>query len=570
LNTLLVLSFILEGAATSWAVYLLWKVRDWRIGVLAVFLLLMTIRKVIILIGIDAAGHWENLALREFMDYIILAISIMAVVAVGGLHLYIAKRGREELDLRMLSQGLADSVAPVLITDADMTAPGPTIVFVNDAMCTLSGYTREELIGKSPRLLQGPLTDRTTMQRLREELAAGRTFIGETVNYKRDGTPYWVHWSISPVRDDRGRLTNYISLQKDISAQHQKDLSLRDALDQLRFHVDNAPIGVVEWDQEFRVSLWSHGAERLFGWKADEVIGKHPSEWRIILPEDEPPVNEVIRQLQSAEKLRNTSINRNLTRDGGVIWCHWHNSVRFDPDGKLDSILSFVQDVTERVEAEDRQRLLMLELDHRVKNNLTTVIGIAVQTLSSAHSLEDFGQSFIGRIESLSRAHGLLAKASWDGIDLTELCRRILQPYMIEPNIQITLEGPSVSLSSAEGTYLALFLHELMTNAVKYGALSVTAGCVHVSWMVDSGADGPLLNLCWKELNGPPVKHPTRTGFGTELMMSGIKYELGGRASLDYDALGLQCRMTVPLKRHGVQAAPTRTKGQELPHDSEP
>ncbi|MBL8745221.1 MAG: PAS domain S-box protein, partial [Phycisphaerae bacterium] len=295
---------------------------------------------------------------------------------------------------------------------------------------------------------------------------------------------------------------------------------------------------------------------------ATEVVGKHPKDWRIVHEDDAEHVAGHINRLHTGAEPRNLCLNRNYTKSGEVIWCQWYNSVLFDPDGKVNSVVSLAQDVTERHRADERQRLLMLELDHRVKNNLATVLGIAQQSLAVASSLPDFASAFIGRIESLARAHGLLAKASWEGVNLHELCNRILESGIAASRPQLAVSGPPITLSASQGSILSLTLHELMTNAVKYGALSTPDGAVDLAWTIENSGGVPQLHLSWTERNGPPVVPPAKSGFGTTFIETGISYELGGNARMDYHVSGLRCQIVIPLSsKPRSAAARTATTG---------
>lgn len=373
-----------------------------------------------------------------------------------------------------------------------------------------------------------------------------------------DGSEVWTLISTNPLTDSAGRFKGALAMVLDIGPRRTAETNLRGALQKLSSHMDNSPLAVVEWDRDFRVAAWSSGAERIFGWRAEEVLGKHPSEWPIVFHDDAAHVASIIERLHAGIETRNLCLNRNTTKDGSVIWCQWWNSVVFDPDGSVNSVLSLAQNVTDRHLADERQRLLMLELDHRVKNNLTTVLGLAQQTLAASKSLMEFEGAFIGRVEALARAHGLLAKASWDGVDLRALCERILESALIGPVAQVSIVGPSISLSASQGSILALVFHELMTNAIKYGALSTPAGRVDLSWTLDDSGGVPILMLKWREQGGPLVHPPARAGFGSSFLRMGIAYELGGQSSCEYDPQGMRCSITLPLKDRGKDAASRR------------
>jgi two-component sensor histidine kinase len=205
----------------------------------------------------------------------------------------------------------------------------------------------------------------------------------------------------------------------------------------------------------------------------------------------------------------------------------------------------FVQgsDVTDRVLAERQQRLLLAELNHRVKNTLSTVQAIAAQSLRSTSDPAQARRSFESRLIALSATHDLLTAANWRGAALRDVLLVELRPYAAE---RYELEGPDVDLSPAQALALCLLFHELATNAAKYGALKGEQGCVTVRW--SRRADDARLQLEWRERGGPPVTPPERRGFGSRLIERSLRGALRGSAELEFAPDGLRCRLDLPLK----------------------
>ncbi|MGF3025873.1 sensor histidine kinase [Methylobacterium aquaticum] len=208
----------------------------------------------------------------------------------------------------------------------------------------------------------------------------------------------------------------------------------------------------------------------------------------------------------------------------------------------------------ERRAADARQELLIHELNHRVKNTLATVQSMARQTARSAGSLDDFTGSFEARLLAMSQTHNVLTANHWEGAGLRGILSAELEPYAGGRPDRIRLEGPPVSLTPAVALPLGMAIHELATNAAKYGALSVETGQVAVEWGVDRQVGGETLSLRWRERGGPAVAPPTRTGFGTRLIRTSLERELAGEVQLDYAAAGLTCLIAVPLATR-IQAA---------------
>jgi two-component sensor histidine kinase len=202
----------------------------------------------------------------------------------------------------------------------------------------------------------------------------------------------------------------------------------------------------------------------------------------------------------------------------------------------------------ERRRTENHQKMLMAELDHRVKNVLARVAAVADSTRQGHGSIDEFIRSYNGRIQSMAAAHSLMSQAAWKGTDLAALVRNQLAPYATDANM--TIFGTDIMLSAPATQAVAMVLHELVTNAVKYGALSVPGGRVSVSWERKlNGSAAANLILVWRELGGPPVAATTHSGYGTDLIRNLIPHELGGRVALAFVKQGVNCQIEVPLKQ---------------------
>jgi two-component sensor histidine kinase len=190
----------------------------------------------------------------------------------------------------------------------------------------------------------------------------------------------------------------------------------------------------------------------------------------------------------------------------------------------------------------------MAELDHRVKNVLARVAVVAVASREGSRSMDDFVKTLDGRIQSMATAHSLLSQSRWQGVNLPDLVRNQLAPYATAGNLAI--RGPDVMLSAAATQAMAMVLHELVTNAAKYGALSTPGGRVSVSWDRRQ-ADGAAasLDVVWQELDGPSIAAPVQSGYGTSLVRELIPHELGGTVDLALAPPGASCKITIPLGR---------------------
>jgi two-component sensor histidine kinase len=206
-----------------------------------------------------------------------------------------------------------------------------------------------------------------------------------------------------------------------------------------------------------------------------------------------------------------------------------------------------LRDITERKRAEQHQALLMAEIDHRAKNLLAAIQATVMLTKATARSVGDYADTLIGRLHAMARAHDLLARDKWTGARLHELIRSEFAAYVGANGEALRLAGEDVLLSPRAAQTLSLALHELTTNAAKYGALSVPAGKVEIDTVVDRSDGRQNLRLSWSEVGGPAVAPPEQRGFGSVLLERGIAHDLDGSTSLAFDATGVRCQIRVPL-----------------------
>jgi two-component sensor histidine kinase len=238
-----------------------------------------------------------------------------------------------------------------------------------------------------------------------------------------------------------------------------------------------------------------------------------------------------------------------------VRWIEARSFISYGGDGQAQRVIGVNIDVTERKRAEGIQRALNAELDHRVKNALATVLAIITRTQDVNSSLPSFVAGLTHRISSMARTHQLLSESNWRGVSLAEIVRRELAPFA-EGNSEV--DGPSVTLKSEAAQAVASVLHELTTNAAKYGAFSTRNGRVSFRWWWQQNGSHDRLAIEWKEAGGRPVLAPSRSGYGTSIIREIIPYELGGTVELVFVSGGLRCRMEIPaywVSRGGALSA---------------
>jgi len=298
-----------------------------------------------------------------------------------------------------------------------------------------------------------------------------------------------------------------------------------------------------------RISSWNVSAERIFGLSATEVVGEPLS--RLLPPH---PSDETRKFFVSHDRpLRLAEFEMTWVRPNGesVPLAISYSPVR-DHDGTLLSGKLIARDVTERVRAARHTELMMAELNHRVKNTLATVQAIAHQTVANAPDLETFKESFLARLLALSHTHNLLAQDAWTGAALTGVINNELAPYRHDSDARgndarVQLHGDEISLQPKQALALSMALHELATNAGKYGSLSAPGGLVTVTWTTRIKDKGRWLYLQWTETGGPAVEPPTRRGFGSRLIEEGVPYELDGEVTHEFPRSGVTCTIDVPL-----------------------
>jgi PAS domain S-box-containing protein len=310
-----------------------------------------------------------------------------------------------------------------------------------------------------------------------------------------------------------------------------------------RVLVEHANDIVATLDLDLRFTSVNPAIERLLGYAPAEVIGRS---LRHHLPQEQlhTHVEMLNRKVQGApstqyevEVLTKLGVRRVLEVNSKLI---------ADATGKPVAIHAIARDITERKEAK-RAEVQIAELDHRVKNVLATVIAVSLRTREGHTLMDEFLSAFDGRIRSMAAAHALLSSGRWQGVNLADLVRQEVAPCAAALNTMV--EGPDIVLAADAAQPVEFVLHELVTNAAKYGALSSSMGHVSVQWHKRANAHVPeTLVLDWKETGGPPVPASISPGYGTSVIKDLIPYELGGVVDLVFAPEGVRCRLEIPRK----------------------
>lgn len=298
-------------------------------------------------------------------------------------------------------------------------------------------------------------------------------------------------------------------------------------------------VSVFTQDLDLRYTSLS---KALFGRDSSEIVGRTDRE---ILPkESAASIVAVKREVLAKGHPKDAELR--VDSDNGVHWYDLHMEPLRDVTGGIVGLTCAAVDITERKEGEAHLRVLMRELTHRSKNLLAVIQAMARQTARQGGTIAKFLERFGARLQALSRSHDLLVQESWHGASLQDLVRSQLGHYFDRDHPQVTLAGPDVHLRPEAAQSLGLALHELATNAAKYGALSRMKGRVAIEWRLLSAEQGGGLEITWTESKGPKVGEPRRRGFGSMVIEHNLARSLNADVDLSFQPGGLQCRVVIP------------------------
>jgi PAS domain S-box-containing protein len=306
--------------------------------------------------------------------------------------------------------------------------------------------------------------------------------------------------------------------------------------------VSSSPSAIVSLSPDGLIRTWNAAATDLFGYTPEEAIGQSVG---ILAPPDTRELfDDLYAQVRAGDTVHADVLRRH--RDGHLIDVSINIAPMFDDAGRLVGISSISTDARERKARERHIDFLMRELSHRSKNLLAVVQAIAGQTARYSPNLEDFQTRFSDRVHAMSRSQDLLTARNWSGVTVGDLVRVQLAPFADEAASRITISGPDLLLKADVVHGLSLALHELATNAAKYGALSTPDGQVAICWNVAPAAKGGGFHMNWRETGGPAVRTPERRGFGHVVITQMAAASLRGTVSLDYEPAGVSWTLEAP------------------------
>jgi len=371
---------------------------------------------------------------------------------------------------------------------------------------------------------------------------------------KMDGSLGWTLSRAVPILDDDGEIVEWFGAASDVTARRQslEDIAAMHAelSRQKRFYeslISSTPDLIYAFDRDYRFNFANRALLEMWGKSFDESVGKKLIEngyepWHAEMHERE--IDQIL-----ATKL---PIRGEVAFPHAVLGRRVYDYIFtpvFDAAGEVETIAGTTRDITEIRRAEEHLKLLINELNHRVKNTLATIQSIAAQTFRGNAAEPQAKAAFEARLMALSDVHTLLTGTNWESANLREIASRALMPFQTGANGQdrIVLNGHDIQLRPQGALALAMAFHELASNAVKYGALSSSAGLVKLAWRCDDDR----LYIEWRETGGPQVEPPRRRGFGSRLIEQGLARELNGSVELHYHPEGVVCAIDIPKPQEG-------------------
>jgi PAS domain S-box-containing protein len=414
---------------------------------------------------------------------------------------------------------------------------------VNDAMCQLLGYSREELLDRTVIDITHPDDRERDRELIRCLSDGGSPVFDEEMRYvQKDGREVSARVTANVILGLAGRPVRCAVIQ-DLTARRQAEQALQASRDRLQLAFDATGLGWWQYDPLRRTISADDRANEIFdipkeGMTIEEIQANR------VHPDDVARVRAAFEAAMDGADSKPLSIEYRIChRDGRICWVESHGLAHFEGTGSRRRIVGFVgtvQDITERKDREERERVLMAEIDHRAKNMLSVVDAIARQT--AATTPEDFVEHFSERIQALSANQDLLVRSGWSGVDVADLVRAQLGQFADLVGSRIDLQDGGVRLNPASAQAIGLALHELANNAGRFGALSTDTGRVDIGWKTLDDT----FTMNWTEREGPPVSVPQRRGFGTIVMEVMVGRSVDGEVRLAFAPSGVTWSLTCP------------------------
>ena len=424
-----------------------------------------------------------------------------------------------------LASLLTLSYEPMLVWQLN----GP-IEFWNTGAERLYGFASEEAIGHSSHaLLQTKFP--VEFAELITQLQNKRYWSGELRHICKDGREVIVESRQQLLSDG-----TVIEVNRDVTERKQIEADLRKTEQWLASIIQSSDDAIVSKNLDGIITSWNKGAERVFGYTAEEAIGQPII---MVIPHDRwDEERTILTRIRRGERIDHFETVRQGKHGSKIVVSLTISPIK-NAEGKIVGASKIARDITEQKRSQEQINTLAREAEHRSKNLLANVQ--AMVNLSQADAVEDLKKAIEGRIQALANVHSLFVATRWIGAELSAIAKQELAPYSATGEKRVRIDGPQVLLEPNAAQAIAVILHELATNAVKYGALSEADGQIELIWSHE--ADGQL-NLRWSETGGPAVKAPTRKGFGGRIMEQMIG-QLKGKTRFDWNSEGLVCEISL-------------------------
>lgn len=421
---------------------------------------------------------------------------------------------------------------------------------VNDPYCELLGRDRDALLASSIQEATHPDDLPASVDAFIRAIESGKPIVLEQRYIRPDGSSVWANNHVLVERDDSGRPVHVLALTHRLSEGTRSHQSLRESHDDLRLVLDSAAGGLLSMDRAGEVTLCNAGFVRMLGLQSEnEVVGRSLHELVHRGPGEEGshalercPAYVAARSGTHFHVPDDTFFRQDGTSFPVEYWMR--PIVR---SGDVRGVIGSFVDLTERKAAENRQQIMNQELAHRVKNTLAMVQAIVSQTLRNTPDRQEAVKSVNQRLIALGNAHTALTRTRWGNASIVDVVEGAIAVHRSRAE-RIQIEGPRIDLGPKASLAVALALHELSTNAAKYGALSNDLGTVQIGWSVSGGAADARFRMRWQERDGPPVATPSRKGFGSRLIAEAIGADLGAEVNLVYERSGVSWSLEAPLR----------------------